>query len=238
MAKFPEQPRAAAASASTPSRRRRVARAPGPRAATPAGPARKPRHAYHHGNLRQALVDQALVTIGDRGVEALTLREVGAALRVSRTALYRHFADKAALLAAVATEGFRTFREALHDGWTRGGRGRAGLQTMGEAYIQFALAHPAHYRVMFGGFVSKAACDPALGVEAQSAFRVLLDAIVELQQQGLVRAGNSQALAVFVWASSHGLAMLVIDGQLSAPGASLDALTRSNVESIWAAVAA
>lgn len=214
-----------------------MARTAVPRAAAEAGPARKPKHAYHHGNLRHALVAQALATIGARGVEALTLREVGTALRVSRTALYRHFADKTALLAAVATEGFRTFRAALYDGWTGGGRGRLGLQTMGESYVRFALAHPAHYRVMFGGFVSKAACDPSLEVEAGAAFRVLLDAIVELQQQGLVRAGDPQALAVFVWASTHGLSMLAIDGQLAAPGTPLDALVRSAVESMWQSLA-
>lgn len=238
MAKFPEQRRRALTARASPRPSRgRAFTAEAPRAATAAaGPARKPKHAYHHGHLRQALVDQALVTIGERGVEALTLREVGAKLRVSRTALYRHFADKQALLAAVATEGFRTFREALHDGWTRGGRGRTGLQSMGESYVRFALAHPAHYRVMFGGFVSKVACDPQLTVEASGAFRVLLDAIVELQQQGLVRAGDPEALAVFVWASTHGLAMLAIDGQLSRPGVSIDALTHSMVESVWAAV--
>lgn len=201
-------------------------------------PVRKPKHAYHHGHLRQALVDQALITIRDRGVEALTLREVGAKLRVSRTALYRHFADKNALLAAVATEGFRTFRDALVDGWTRGGHGRVGLETMGESYVQFALAHPSHYRVMFGGFVSKVACDPNLEVEAGSAFGVLVDAIVELQQQGLVRYGDSQALAVFVWASTHGIAMLAIDGQLSWPGASVDALVKSTIVTMWDAIAA
>lgn len=238
MAKFPGRQRAAAAPASdsVAAPRARSSRAVASRAAAAAGPARKPKHAYHHGNLRQALLDQALATIDDRGAEALTLREVGAKLRVSRTALYRHFADKAALLAAVATEGFRTFREALLEGWTRGGHGRAGLQTMGKAYVQFALAHPAHYRVMFGGFVSKAACDPALTVEAGAAFRVLLDAIVELQQQGLVRSGDPEALAVFVWASTHGLAMLAIDGQLSRPGVSIDALTQTMVDSIWSAV--
>ncbi len=75
--------------------------------------ARKPRRTYHHGNLRRALLDEALATIRDHGVEALTLREIGARLGVSRSALYRHFADKRALLTAVATEGFRMLRERL-----------------------------------------------------------------------------------------------------------------------------
>src|SRR5205085_7573915 len=69
--------------------------------------AKKRRKPYHHGDLRRALVEQALRTIQARGVDALTLRAAGQSLGVSRTALYRHFTDKSALLSAVATEGFR-----------------------------------------------------------------------------------------------------------------------------------
>ena len=85
--------------------------------------ARKPSSSYHHGNLRRALLDEALATIGAEGVDGLTLREIGARLGVSRTALYRHFADKRALLAAVATEGFRTLRQQLVSAWEAGDRG-------------------------------------------------------------------------------------------------------------------
>ena len=115
--------------------------------------ARKPRRPYHHGNLRRALLDEALATIRAEGVDGLTLREIGARLGVSRTALYRHFADKRALLAAVATEGFRTLRQQLVAAWEEGGRGRAAFEAMGVAYVRFAVANPSHYRVMFGGFV-------------------------------------------------------------------------------------
>src|SRR5688572_5195302 len=82
---------------------------------------RKPRDRYHHGDLRRALLDEALRTIQDEGVEALTLRTIGLALGVSRTALYRHFADKRALLSVVATEGFRMLREHLIAAWGSGG---------------------------------------------------------------------------------------------------------------------
>ena len=88
----------------------------------------------------------------NRRVEGLTLREIGARLGVSCTALYRHFADKRALLAAVATEGFRTLRLHLVTAWEDGGRGRAAFESMGVAYVRFAVANPSHYRVMFGGF--------------------------------------------------------------------------------------
>ena len=124
--------------------------------------ARKPSRPYHHGNLRRALLDEALATIRAEGVEGLTLREIGARLGVSRTALYRHFADKRALLAAVATEGFRTLRQRLVAAWEEGGHDRAAFESMGVAYVRFAVANPAHYRVMFGGFVDPKACQPDL----------------------------------------------------------------------------
>ena len=89
-------------------------------------PARKRPDRYHHGDLQRALVQEALRTIQAQGVEGLTLRAVGKALGVSRTALYRHFADKSALLSAVAREGFRTLRLELLAAWTDGGGGRKG----------------------------------------------------------------------------------------------------------------
>lgn len=211
---------------------------PAPAARRPPAPRRKPRNAYHHGHLRQALVDQAVRTIHRSGVGALTLRDVGASLGVSRTALYRHFADKTALLAAVATDGFRSLREALQDSWDGSGRGRAGFEAQGLAYVRFALANPGHYRVMFGGFVAKADCDPDLTTEASGAFGVLLAALVELQQQKLVRAGDPEALALFVWSAVHGVAMLAIDGQLTRPGLSLDPVMQTVVDRIWDGIAA
>ena len=78
---------------------------------------RRRRRPYHHGNLRRGLLDEAIATIRADGVDALTLREIGARLGVSRTAMYRHFADKRALLAAVATEGYPALRKQLVAAW-------------------------------------------------------------------------------------------------------------------------
>lgn len=188
-------------------------------------PPRKPRRPYHHGNLRRALLDEALTTIRKEGVEGLTLREIGARVGVSRTALYRHFADKRALLAAVATEGFRTLREELVGAWDGGGRTLAAFNAMGLAYVAFATSNPAHYRVMFGGFVSEETKDPALGDEARGAFQALVDALVTLQGAGLVRDEDAHLMATHVWALVHGVAMLAIDGQLHR-GPPVEALTR------------
>ena len=181
--------------------------------------ARKPDRPYHHGNLRRGLLDEALATIRADGVDGLTLREIGARLGVSRTALYRHFADKRALLAAVATEGFRTLRQQLVTAWEKGGRGRAAFESMGVAYVRFAVANPAHYRVMFGGFVDSNASEPELDAEAAGAFQALVDALAALQRDAIVRGDDTVKMARFVWAVVHGVAMLGIDGQLREPGA-------------------
>jgi AcrR family transcriptional regulator len=176
--------------------------------------ARKPRGRYHHGNLRRALIDEALATIRAEGVGGLTLREIGARLGVSRTALYRHFADKRALLTAVATEGFRTLRQQLVIAWEDGGRGRTAFQAMGVAYVEFAVTNPSHYRVMFGGFVDQQPRDPELAAEGAGAFQALVDALTSLQGDGVVRGDDILLMARFVWAVVHGVAMLAIDGQL------------------------
>jgi AcrR family transcriptional regulator len=179
--------------------------------------ARKRADRYHHGDLSRSLLQEALRTIEKGGVAALTLRAVGEKLGVSRTALYRHFADKSALLAAVATEGFRTLRLKIQEAWDNEGGGRKGFEEMGAAYVRFAVEHPSHYRVMFGGHVRNAVPDSDLSKEGAGAFQVLVDAIVAQQEEGWVRRDNPLALAQYIWANVHGIAMLAIDGQLKQP---------------------
>jgi AcrR family transcriptional regulator len=187
-----------------------------------ARPRRKPRDRYHHGDLRRALLDEALRTIHHDGVEALTLRTIGRALGVSRTALYRHFADKRALLSAVATEGFRMLRARLLEAWRSGGV--RGFNDMGVAYIRFAMANSSHYRVMFGGFVDDGPRDQELTRESAAAFQALVDAIVSLQKDGAVRKDDPLQLARFIWANVHGVSMLIIDGQFRHQHSHLDDL--------------
>jgi len=199
---------------------------------------RKPTDQYHHGDLRRALLQAAVRTIQKHGVQALTLRAVGEELGVSRSALYRHFTDKAALLGAVAREGFRMLRLELLGAWQRAGKGREGFDAMGEAYVRFALENPWHYRMMFAGGFDPNATDPEHVEEDVDAFQVLVDALVEQQERGLVRRDDPQALAHFIWAVVHGIAMLALDGPLQHKGADVGELTRYAVERLRTGIAA
>jgi AcrR family transcriptional regulator len=174
----------------------------------------KKRGQYHHGNLRRALIAEALRSIRKSGVAGLTLRGAGAALGVSRTALYRHFADKDALLAAVAREGFVALKAALDEARARVPDLADQLTEMGSAYVRFAVESPSHYRVMFGGFLERCKDEPELLADAGAAFQALVDAIVDLQRAQIIRQDDARQLSRFVWAAVHGIAMLAIDGQL------------------------
>jgi AcrR family transcriptional regulator len=204
-------------------------------AGPPARSRRKPRDRYHHGDLRRALLDEALQMIQHDGVEGLTLRAIGLRLGVSRTALYRHFADKRALLSVVATEGFRMLRERLVEAWGSGGV--RGFNATGVAYIRFAMANPSHYRVMFGGFVDDAPRDEELTREATAAFQTLVDSIVALQKEGAVRKDDPLQLARFIWAAVHGISMLIIDSQLPHQQSQIDDLIQFAVEHIHTGIA-
>ena len=109
---------------------------------------------------------------------------------------------------------------------------------MGEAYLRFAVAHPSHYRVMFGRFAESCAREPEVVEEAQAAFQVLVNALVHEQRAGWVRQDDPTMLARLLWSVSHGVAMLVIDGQLPDGGASGPALNRYASERIRAGIAA
>jgi AcrR family transcriptional regulator len=189
-------------------------------------PVRKAKkRAYHHGDLERALVEAAVGLIQEKGVAALTLRGVGARLGVSRTALYRHFDDKQALLARVASEGFKRFHEALAAAAARAESRHADpMPAMAAAYMKFARSHPSHYQTMFSGVLTSHEGDPDLHRHAQAAFDALLDAIRRGQEAGRIRAGDPIELAEITWALSHGIATLAMARQLPRVPAALDDL--------------
>ncbi len=172
--------------------------------------------AYHHGDLRQALIDSALTLIKEKqDAKTLSMREVARRAGVSNAAPYRHFADKDALLAAVAVKGFRILASYLREGVNSiPGEPLRQLQASGVAYVQFAVAYPSYYRVMFSAFQPRDAKSPELNEAGLKAFGVLVEIIAGAQAAGQVRPGEPQPLAWVAWSLVHGLAMLVIERQL------------------------
>src|SRR6266498_3257174 len=104
---------------------------------------------YHHGNLREALLDSAIRLIAEVGPAGFTLRELARRAGVSHNAPYRHFRDRDALMAAVATEGFRELKQAMLRSTENGSSALDRLKSAGLAYIAFALRRPEHFTVMF-----------------------------------------------------------------------------------------
>ncbi|NNF56993.1 MAG: TetR/AcrR family transcriptional regulator [Rhodothermaceae bacterium] len=172
--------------------------------------------AYHHGALKSALLNEAATLIRAQGTEAVTMRELATRLGVSRTAAYRHFENKEALLVAVAAEGFERLAMALHAAG-EGQTGRDRVEAMGQAYVRFALANPAHYRLMYGREALRRREIPALQAAADQAYDELVALIEAEQHSGLLRAGDARQLVYVAWALVHGLALLLVDGQMEEP---------------------
>jgi len=201
-----------------------------------AGTARRagPRRSYHHGNLRRALLDSALSLVEREGAEALTLRAAARRAGVSQAAPYRHFRDKDALLAAVAEEGFRAMTEAMRRATVPyEGDPLARLRARGMAYVEFATSHAAHFKVMFGRVAADRSKHPSLMEAAQEAFELLVAAIKDCQQAGLVRGGDPEELALCAWSATHGLSALAVDGQLHDPAGRLSDLAQAVTANVY-----
>jgi AcrR family transcriptional regulator len=173
-----------------------------------------PRRAYHHGDLRRALVDASLALLAEHGPQGLTLREAARRAGVSQAAPYRHFASKDALLAAIAEEGFRGLQKATAAAAARGHDPLERLIDACVAYVRFAVEHMAHYRVMFGPAVLDKSMYPGLRTSATGSFDALTNAIAECQRRGVLRAGDPRPMAMATWTLVHGLAALAADRQI------------------------
>jgi AcrR family transcriptional regulator len=173
------------------------------------------RRTYHHGDLRQALVDAARSLLAGGGPAALTLRAAAREAGVSQTAPYRHFASREDMLAAVAEDGFRRLHARMVEG-AAAHRGKRGLQQIAIEYVRFALEYPAEYRVMFGreaAELEETAASSALRDASGSVMDLLQGGIEQMQHAGVVRQGDAAVMALSAWALVHGLVMLTLDGQ-------------------------
>jgi AcrR family transcriptional regulator len=152
---------------------------------------------YHHGDLRAAVLSAAGKLIEKEGLAGLSIREAARRAGVSHNAPYRHFPDRDALLAALATEGFSELEKFLE--------GRTG-RAMGEAYVRFALVHPQRFRLMFGGQLDLDRY-PELHAQAGATHARLTAAFAGL-------GAEAKFAAAAAWSLVHGLAHLILDGHL------------------------
>jgi AcrR family transcriptional regulator len=177
------------------------------------GPRRRAGDGYHHGDLRRALLQAAAQLLEERGVEGLALREVARRANVSHTAPYHHFADRAALIAALVETGFAQLTQAMQTA----GAARQGdlerLRAIGVAYVQFGIAQPALFRLLCRPELSSSAATGSASEAGRAAYGVLLDAVQACLASGEVE-GDLDALALSAWSIVHGLATLLLDGPL------------------------
>src|SRR5215469_8159593 len=180
---------------------------------------------YHHGNLREALLKAALRLISEVGPTAFTLREVARRAGVSHNAPYRHFRDRDELMAAVSTQGYAELKQAMLDADKQERDALARLKAAGLAYVKFALRRPEHFTVMFDAPSSKPSeklCFnpskmkikyPEAAEAAEQSFRTLMNFVLACQQEGVLPAGDTKALALLAWSMVHGIAKLAITGR-------------------------
>ncbi|HEY6100917.1 MAG TPA: TetR/AcrR family transcriptional regulator, partial [Anaeromyxobacter sp.] len=177
---------------------------------------------YHHGDLPKALLEASLALVAEHGVEAFSLREAARAVGVSPAAAYRHFEDKDALLAALAHDAFGRLAQLMERAISRvpgepGMRAHsvAAFVAVGQAYVEFAVQHPSHFRVMFGPWCAHEERPLAPGTAgARDAYTILVDSLDALVASGAVRAEARAGAEVVAWASVHGLASLIVEGTL------------------------
>ena len=172
------------------------------------------REHYHHGDLKEALIEATEAILLEKGIAGLTLRAVARRVGVSPSAPAHHFGDAAGLLSEVAARGFEEFRRTLQEADARGGADPAArLRELGTAYVAFALKHPARVRLMF----QRDMCNPdneRLKAAADGAFAVLEDGVRAFCSipPGEPLEPDAQGVLLAAWSMVHGFAVLALDG--------------------------
>jgi len=168
---------------------------------------------YHHGNLREALIDAALNLIAQKGPAGFTFADAARSAGVSSAAPYRHFRDRDALIADVARRGFELFEARLEQAWDDGRPDPfKAFENVGRAYLAFARDEPAYYSAMFEAGVGPES-DPALRQASERAFAVVRRASEVLSARA--PAGQrppALMMSLHIWALSHGIASLFARG--------------------------
>jgi len=184
---------------------------------------------YHHGALAEAMVDEALVRVRAQGADQVSLRSIAQSLDVSPSAAYNHFADKDDLLRAVGACGLAALDErmsrvlASHPASTADAA-RARFAGLGRAYLAFAIDETHLFQLTFGPICSVKEMPP----EETGPFQKLMGALDDLDRWGLLKPGTRDGLDLIVWAGTHGMATLLVEGAVppDAVDSFIDSMTR------------
>lgn len=166
--------------------------------------------AYHHGNLREALLEHAWATLDGEGLDALSMRQLARDAGVSHGASARHFADRTALLDAIAVAGFARLNTALAEAAASEPGFAARLRAAGLAYIGFAVEHPAILDLMYKAKHHPDA-SPELLELSRASMTAVISLVAEAQANGEVRKGDVERQALVAFAAVHGVAALATD---------------------------
>lgn len=170
---------------------------------------RNKKRAYHHGDLKAAMVDAALKLIAKHGPRGFSLSEAARLAGVSVGAPYRHFADKEALFSEVASQGFVELYERIEAAAkTSADDPRKRLLAIGMAYVRFAVERPSHFQLMFDSAIHRRK-DPAVDVPAERSFQILAKTVYDAALKRGVR--SEETLTAAIWALMHGHAMFAMD---------------------------
>lgn len=172
---------------------------------------------YHHPDLREAMIRVAQELLESEGPNSWTVRAAARVAGVSSGAPYRHFADKDTLLAAVATRGFDDLRTEISERLDATESDPvARFKAIADVYVNFALARPGRYQIMFGRDILRRDLHPELCAAADRAFASLLTEFETAQSSGFLSADQAAAaLAAGAWAFIHGLADLLLSGRFN-----------------------
>lgn len=194
-----------------------------------------PSKSYHHGDLRKALVEAALEIAREMGADQVSLRRVARRAGVSHAAPYHHFPDRAALIAAVAEKGFRSLAEVVLEVERTIDSPLERLHEAGVTYVVFAVANPEQFRLMFSREIADTTPYPDLNTAAAAAKGVLERAVAACGAAAVGPSSEEIGVAA-AWALVHGLATLIIDGQLGTEAMSPDraaVLSREAIRTMW-----